>query len=122
MAGVFSRNASAMTSENVSKQMEGTIIYGLSNALKERITVNGGSVDQTNFHDYPVMRMNEVPEIQVRALSNENPPSGIGELGLATTGAALANALFAATGVRVRELPMTPDRVLAALRGQGLSA
>ena len=101
---------------NTEAQMEGTIIYGLSNALKERITVNGGSVDQANFHDYPVMRMNEVPEIQVRALSNENPPSGIGELGLATTGAAVANAVYAATGVRLRELPMTPDRVLAALR------
>ncbi len=101
---------------NTEAQMEGTIIYGLSNALKERITINGGTVDQTNFHDYPVMRMNEVPEIEVRALSNENPPSGIGELGLATTGAAVANALFAATGVRLRELPLTPDRVLAALQ------
>ncbi len=101
---------------NTEAQMEGTIIYGLSNALKERITINGGTVDQTNFHDYPVMRMNEIPEIEVRALSNDKPPSGIGELGLATTGAAVANALFAATGVRLRELPMTPDRVLSALR------
>jgi isoquinoline 1-oxidoreductase beta subunit len=101
---------------NTEAQMEGTIIYGLSNALKERITINGGTVDQTNFHDYPVMRMNEVPEIQVRALSNDKAPSGIGELGLATTGAAVANALFAATGARIRELPLTPDRVLAALQ------
>jgi isoquinoline 1-oxidoreductase beta subunit len=105
-----------LSPRNTEAQMEGTIIYGLSNALKERITVNGGIVEQSNFYDYQVMRMNEVPEIEVRALTNTRPPSGIGELGLATTGAAVANALFAATGVRIRELPMTPDRVLAALR------
>ena len=101
---------------NTEAQMEGNIVYGISSALKERISVNAGSVDQSNFHDYPVMRMNEVPEIHVRALSNDKPPSGVGELGLATTGPAIANAVFAATGARVRELPMTPDRVLAALR------
>jgi CO/xanthine dehydrogenase Mo-binding subunit len=60
--------------------------------------------------------MNEIPEIQVKALPNTKPPSGVGELGLATTGAAVANAVFAATGARVRELPLTADRVLAALR------
>jgi isoquinoline 1-oxidoreductase beta subunit len=101
---------------NTEAQMEGNIIYGLSNALKERITISGGSVDQSNFYDYQVMRMNEVPDIQVKALSNDKPPSGVGELGLATTGAAVANAVFAATGARVRELPLMPDRVLAALR------
>ncbi len=101
---------------NTEAQMEGTIIYGLSNALKERITTNGGTVEQTNFHDYPIMRMNEIPEIEVRALSSTRAPSGIGELGLATTGAAVANAVYAATGARIRELPLTPGRVLAALR------
>ena len=101
---------------NTEAQMEGNIIYGLSNALMERITINNGTVDQSNFYDYQVMRMNEIPEIQVKALSNTEPPSGVGELGLATTGAAVANAVFAATGARVRELPLTADRVLAALR------
>lgn len=100
---------------NTEAQMEGNIVYGISSALKERISVNAGSVDQSNFHDYPVMRMNEMPELHVRALSNDKPPSGVGELGLATTGPAIANAVFAATGVRLRELPMTPERVLAAL-------
>ena len=104
---------------NTEAQMEGNIVYGISGALKERISVNAGSVDQSNFHDYPVMRMNEMPELHVRALSNDNPPSGVGELGLATTGPAIANAVFAASGVRIRELPMTPDRVLAALREVG---
>ena len=101
---------------NTEAQMEGNIVYGISSALKERISVNAGSVDQSNFHDYPVMRMNEMPELHVRALSSDGPPSGVGELGLATTGPAIANAVFAATGVRLRELPMTPERVLAALQ------
>ncbi len=96
-------------------QMEGNVVMGLSNALKERITITGGSVDQSNFHDYQIMRMNEVPDIHVSVLSNDNPPTGVGELGLDTTGAAVANAVFAATGARVRELPLLPDRVLAAL-------
>ena len=101
---------------NTEAQMEGNIVYGISSALKERISVNAGSVDQSNFHDYPVMRMNEMPELHVRALPSDGPPSGVGELGLATTGPAIANAVFAATGVRLRELPMTPERVAAALR------
>lgn len=101
---------------NTEAQMEGNIVYGISSALKERISINAGSVEQSNFHDYPVMRMNEMPELHVRALSSDRPPSGVGELGLATTGPAIANAVFAATGVRLRELPMTPERVLAALR------
>lgn len=102
---------------NTEAQMEGNIVYGISSALKERISVNAGSVDQSNFHDYPVLRMHEMPELHVRALSSDGPPSGVGELGLATTGPAIANAVFATTGVRLRELPMTPERVLAALRG-----
>ena len=100
---------------NTEAQMEGNIVYGISSALKERISVNAGAVDQSNFHDYPIMRMDEMPEIRVRALSNDKPPSGVGELGVATTGPAIANAVFAATGVRLRELPMTAERVLAAL-------
>lgn len=102
---------------NTEAQMEGNIVYGISSALKERISVNAGSVDQSNFHDYPVMRMNEMPELHVRAPSSDGPPSGVGELGLATTGPAIANAAYAITGVRLRELPMTPERVLAALPG-----
>tara|TARA_B100000029_G_scaffold239970_2_gene237158 strand:+ start:13958 stop:16222 length:2265 start_codon:yes stop_codon:yes gene_type:complete len=102
---------------NVNAQMEGNIIMGLSNALKERISIKEGTVDQSNFHDYQVMRIDEMPDIHVKALKNTKSPSGVGELGLATTGAAVANAVFAATGARVRELPLTPDRVLAALRG-----
>lgn len=100
---------------NTEAQLEGNVIFGISNALKERITVENGVVQQSNFHDYSVMRLAEMPELHVRALSTDNHPSGVGELGIATVGAAIANALFAATGSRVRHLPLTPDRVLAAL-------
>ena len=102
---------------NTAAQLESNVIFGISNALRERIDISGGEVQQSNFHDYPVMRMNEVPNIEVRAISTDNYPTGIGEIGLASTGAAVANAVFAATGARVRHLPLTPQRVLAALRG-----
>ncbi len=70
---------------------------------------------QSNYYDYQVMRMNEMPNIEVRAISTDNPPTGMGEIGLASVSGAIANAVFAATGARIRHLPMTPDRVLAAL-------
>lgn len=101
---------------NSEAQLEGNVIFGISNALRERIEIRGGQVVQSNFYDYPVMRMNEVPNIEVRALSTNNPPTGMGEIGLASTGAALANAVFAATGARVRHLPLTPARIQAAMR------
>ena len=101
---------------NTAAQLEGNVIFGISNALRERISISGGEVQQSNFYDYPVMRMNEIPNVEVRAISNDNFPTGIGEIGLASTGAAIANAVFAATGARVRHLPLTPQRVLAALR------
>lgn len=103
---------------NTDSQMESNAVFGISNALKERITIKAGEVQQTNFHDYPIMRMTELPDIQVKAIVTDNPPSGVGELGIATTGAAIANAVFKLTGARVRSLPLTPDRVLAALRGR----
>lgn len=102
---------------NSEAQLEGNAIFGISNALRERIDIAGGEVQQSNYFDYPVMRMNEVPNVEVRVISTDNPPTGIGEIGLASTGAAIANAVFAATGARVRHLPLTPERVLAAIRG-----
>jgi len=101
---------------NSEAQLEGNAIFGINNALRERIEIRGGQVVQSNFYDYPVMRMNEVPNIEVRAISTNNPPTGMGEIGLASTGAALANAVFAATGARVRHLPLTPARVQAAIQ------
>jgi isoquinoline 1-oxidoreductase beta subunit len=101
--------------DNSRAQMEGAIIFGLSHVLKERITIKDGEVQQSNYHDYPILRMSEIPAVQVKLLSTDNPPSGIGETGVPLTGAAVANALAALTGLRLRHLPLTPRRVLAAL-------
>ncbi len=101
---------------NAQTQLEGAIIYGLSHALTERITIENGQVQQSNYHDYHVMRMAELPEIETRVLSTGNAPSGMGELGLPMTGGAIANALFTLTGKRLRRLPLTADRVLEAMK------
>lgn len=100
---------------NSEAQVEGNIVFGLSAALKERITLTGGVVQQSNFHDYPIMRMAEVPEINVRVLSTDNPSTGVGELGLAMVGPAIANAISSLTGARIRHMPFTREKVLQAL-------
>ena len=100
---------------NAEAQLEGNVIFGISNALHERIDIQDGMVQQSNYYDYPVMRMNEMPAIEVRALSTNNPPTGMGEIGLASVSGAIANAVYAATGARLRHLPLTPERVRAAL-------
>ncbi len=100
---------------NSEAQLEGNVIFGISNALRERIDIRGGQVVQSNYYDYPVLRMNEIPNIEVRAISTDNAPTGMGEIGLASTGAALANAVYALTGARVRHLPLTPARIKAAM-------
>ena len=101
---------------NSEAQLEGNVVFGVSSALREQIDIAGGQVQQNNYHDHPVMRMHEMPNIEVRAISTNNPPTGIGEVGLSSTAAALANAVFAATGARVRHIPLTPQRVLAAMQ------
>ena len=101
---------------NSEAQLEGNVVFGISSALREQIDIAGGQVRQNNYYDHPVMRMHEMPNIEVRAISTDNPPTGIGEVGLSSTAAALANAVYAATGARVRHIPMTPQRVLAAMQ------
>jgi len=100
--------------KNAGAQLEGNIVFGLSAALKERIALVDGVVQQTNFHQYPIIRMSEVPEIEMRVLSTDNPPSGVGELGLAMVAPAIGNAIAALTGKRIRHMPLTPDVVKAA--------
>lgn len=95
----------AVNPDVVRAQMEGGIIFGLTAALKSRITLKEGRVQQSNFHDYPMLRMNEVPEIEVAILDIDRHPSGVGEPGTPPAAPALGNALFAATGRRLRSLP-----------------
>jgi isoquinoline 1-oxidoreductase beta subunit len=97
-------------------QIEGAVVHGLSAALKEVVTVKKGAVQQSNFHEYPILRMAEVPQIKVEVIRGVPPPSMVGELGLPATAPAVANAFFALTGKRLYHMPFTPDRVRAALK------
>ncbi len=105
----------AVQPDNIGAQIEGAIVYTMGAALSERVTIVNGAVEQSNFYDYSVPRMSDVPAIEVKVLSTANPPSGIGEMGGNVTGA-IANAVAAATGARVRHMPLTPERVLSAMR------
>jgi isoquinoline 1-oxidoreductase subunit beta len=100
---------------NLIAQVEGGVVFGLSGLLHERIVIRQGEVQQCNFDDYPVMRGSHIPEIEVQIVRSDAPPSGAGELGVPMTSASVANAFFALTGKRIRQLPLTPDRVRAAL-------
>ncbi len=103
--------------DGVRAQVEGSLLFGLSNATKERATIAHGAIAQNNFYDYQVLRMNEVPDlVEVHVVPSTEYPTGVGEPGVTTIAPALANAIFAATGARVRSVPILPDRVLAALK------
>jgi isoquinoline 1-oxidoreductase beta subunit len=90
----------------VRQQLEGSIIFGLSAALYGEITLKDGRVQQTNFHNYPVVRMNESPAIDIHLVESGEKPAGVGEPGTALISPAVANAVFAATGKRLRKLPL----------------
>jgi isoquinoline 1-oxidoreductase beta subunit len=100
-----------------SNQVESAIVWGLSCALKERVTMVNGVVQQSNFHQYEVLRMSETPQIKVEIITGAAPiPSMVGELGVPCTAPAVANAFFALTGKRLYHMPFTPERVKAALK------
>jgi isoquinoline 1-oxidoreductase beta subunit len=93
----------------VEAQMEGGIVFGLTTALKGHITLRDGRVEQSNFHDYPLLTIAEMPEIEVYIVPSEGRPTGVGEMGNPPAAPALLNAVFAATGKRIRHLPIRPD-------------
>ena len=94
-------------------QMEGGIGYGLSAALSGAITLTNGEVDQSNFHDYPVLRLPEMPKVEVHTVSSTENPTGVGEPATPVIAPAVANALFAATGKRLRKLPFQTSELKA---------
>jgi len=98
----------------VKAQIEGGVVFGISGALWGEITLKNGRVEQSNFNNYRVLRMNETPAIEVHLVRNGETPGGIGEPGTAVTAAALANAVYAATGKRIRRLPLKPDQFRSA--------
>ncbi len=102
--------------DTVKAQIESGIVFGLSAALYGAITLKNGRVEQGNFDNYPLVRMNTMPEIETHIVASSAPPGGVGEPGVPPIAPAVANALFAASGIRVRSLPLTPEKVLAAGR------
>jgi isoquinoline 1-oxidoreductase beta subunit len=91
----------------VESQLESGIVYGLSAALWGDITLRGGRVQQRNFNDYRVLRLNETPELDIHIIPSDAPPGGIGETGVPPVAPAICNAIFAATGKRLRSLPIS---------------
>jgi isoquinoline 1-oxidoreductase beta subunit len=81
------------------------VVFGLTSALYDEITIEGGQVQQTNFDNYPVLRITDMPKVEVYIVPSHEAPGGIGEPGVPSTAPAVANAIFAATGKRLRRLP-----------------
>ncbi|MGV7210183.1 molybdopterin cofactor-binding domain-containing protein [Oxalobacteraceae bacterium A2-2] len=102
---------------SIEAQIQGGLLFGLSAALFNEVTIEHGAIEQSNFNDYRMIRMNETPNVEVHIVNSTEAPGGIGEVGTAIAAPALANAIYAATGVRLRELP-----VRRALLAQGRQA
>jgi isoquinoline 1-oxidoreductase beta subunit len=93
------------------------MIYGLSSVLHERVSIKDGAVEQSNFHDYNLMRMSDLPEeMHVQFIDVDTRPTGLGEIGNPFIAGAIANAFFKLTGKRLRHMPFTPERVLETLK------
>src|SRR6202007_3137711 len=92
--------------DTVRAQIQSAVIFGITAALHGEITLKDGRVEQSNFHDYRMLRINETPAIEVYIVNSTEPPGGMGEAGTSAIAPALANAVYAATGTRVRKLPI----------------
>ncbi len=95
--------------QTIRAQIEGGIVYGLTAALKGEITIASGRVEQANFNDYDMVRINEAPQVEVHIVESNDGPGGIGEPGTPPIAPAICNAIFAATGKAVRRLPIRPE-------------
>lgn len=93
--------------DTVRAQMEGGVLFGLGTAMYNEVTFTNGAVDQTNFDTYRILRINEAPKVDVYQVSSGEKPGGVGEAGTAAAAGALANAIFSATGRRIRSLPLS---------------
>jgi isoquinoline 1-oxidoreductase beta subunit len=96
----------AVNPDIVRSQMEGGVIYGLTAALYGGLNLENGAIKESNFHDYPMLRMDESPEIEVVIIDSGTKPTGVGEPGLPPIAPAVANAVYKATGQRLRSLPL----------------
>ncbi len=97
--------------DQIRAQMEGGIVWGLTAALRGAITIAQGRVQQSNFHDYPMLRIDEMPVVEVHIVPSQEAPGGVGEPGVPPIAPAVCNAIFAATGTRIRRLPIRADEL-----------
>ena len=100
--------------DSVEAQLQGGLVFGLTAALYGEITIKKGRVEQSNFHDYRMLRIDQIPKIEVHLIKSGEPPGGVGETGTTAGPPALRNAIFAATGIALRRLPI--DRTALAGR------
>ena len=105
----------AVQPRNLAAQTEGSVVYALGHVLREEITIKDGHVQQSNYGDYQVARMSDVPHIEIKVVSTDNHPTGGGEEGVPLVACAVGNAIATLTGARLRELPFSPERVRGAL-------
>lgn len=110
-----------VSADTVKAQTEGNIVMGLSAAIKGGIVFKNGICQQSNYHNYHIMRMPEMPAVSVHIMENDEAPGGVGEPGLPPVAPALGNAIFAATGIRIRKLPLTPPSSLYFVVGGNFS-
>jgi isoquinoline 1-oxidoreductase subunit beta len=96
----------AVNASSIEAQVQGGLLFGLSAAMYSGITIKEGAIEQSNFNDYRNLRINDAPMVEVHRVINSEPPGGLGEVGTAIVAPALANAIFAATGVRLYQLPV----------------
>ena len=93
-------------------QMQSAIVFGIGATIKDEITIKNGRVNQSNYHDYRVLRFNEMPKVDVHIIKNNQAPGGVGEPGLPPIAPAIANAVFSATGKRIRKLPILASDII----------
>src|SRR5262249_28787836 len=96
----------AVNPDTIQAQIQSGVIFGITAALNGEITLKDGRVEQTNFDSYQILRMNEAPDVEVHIVQNSEPPGGMGEAGTSAIVPAVANAIFAATGKRLRKMPV----------------
>jgi isoquinoline 1-oxidoreductase beta subunit len=103
--------------DSVVAQLQGGLIFGLTAALYGEITIKNGRVEQSNYNNYRVLRINEVPQIEVHLIASGEAPGGIGETGTTAAPPAVGNAIYAATGVRLRRLPIDTQLLQRSAKG-----